>query len=608
MNPGAGGASPTGSGSRLRQGVVLAVLVVGAVVARAHGITDRTFTHPEMHVPRVEVPEWADNPPPKDSLESTLAITVARDVHPPGFYLLMWLWTGVFGTGLLALRLPLVLASAACVLLAYRLACRDDGRSVALLTAALVAFHGHLVFFSQLARPWGWVVFFGLLSVVLLRELEAGWSRWKAVAYVLSVAAGLWVEHTFWIFFAAQGIWIAFHGAHRREVPRTLRLQGVAAALGSPGLVFLWVQFGRGGYLEAGSLTYLGEIARLNRIVDADLLRAGLPPWGGYVAVLLTLTGGALLASGILLAPARDRAPARMGDGPAADRTAGQGTVEDRTDLRQRRPAAGWAVHPLAALAPLLLYVPYGHVFDIPAVAILGALMASAFLALGALSCATWRRWRGVVGWIARRQPLGRILSDLPSVQLVLPVAAVFALSQIRPLLASRTFLVYTPLILLLASRGLARWARGRGPRLVAAAVLVPLVALSVHQYETLPHDQHDYKALAERMAPFVLAGDLVVLRNSWWAQPMHYHLPAAARALPPARLDDILANARGSPATLPRRVWVVAFGDEPFLSRRLARLSEPLQEYRSRRRLTAFNCTAVLFELDYAELARGGG
>lgn len=198
------------------------------------------------------------------------------------------------------------------------------------------------------------------------------------------------------------------------------------------------------------------------------------------------------------------------------------------------------------------------------------------------------------------------MLSDLPSVLVVLPVAAIFALSQIRPLLASRVFLVYTPFILLLVSRSVIRWGRGRGRQALFAATLVPLVVLSVHQYETLPHDQHDYKALAESMAPFMRGGDLVVLRNSWWAQPMHYHLPESARPLPPRQLDELLAGARNSTASWPRRIWVVAFGDEPFLSRRLAGLTEPLEEYASRRRLSAFNCTAVLFELDYAKVRDG--
>ena len=101
----------------------------------------------------------------------------ARDIHPPGYYLLLHLWTRLFGPGVGSVRLLSVLIGTATVPLLYlagkRLPDRRGpllylagkrllGRSGALLVAvALLALSPFHIYYSQEVRMYGLVTLLG---------------------------------------------------------------------------------------------------------------------------------------------------------------------------------------------------------------------------------------------------------------------------------------------------------------------------------------------------------------------------------------------------------------------------------------------------------------
>lgn len=91
---------------------------------------------------------WLASLPPYNIIIATI-----YDVHPPTYYLLLWVITHLFGNSEMVLRLPSVLAGTALIWLVYRLACDlSMSHKAALLAAGLVTIAPYQVYYSQEAR------------------------------------------------------------------------------------------------------------------------------------------------------------------------------------------------------------------------------------------------------------------------------------------------------------------------------------------------------------------------------------------------------------------------------------------------------------------------
>src|SRR5689334_19621161 len=85
--------------------LICASLFVGGWL-RFSGLEAKSISHPEMYVPHIPLPDGLSEPAPRMSVTRILTGTFSSDTHPPGYYLLMFPWTGVAGTSLQAIRLP----------------------------------------------------------------------------------------------------------------------------------------------------------------------------------------------------------------------------------------------------------------------------------------------------------------------------------------------------------------------------------------------------------------------------------------------------------------------------------------------------------------------
>ena len=65
---------------------------------------------------------------------------ITRDVHPPLYYILLWLWAQVFGSGFASLRIFSVLFAAALPLLGFTHIRRDFGEMAGFLFSLFTAF------------------------------------------------------------------------------------------------------------------------------------------------------------------------------------------------------------------------------------------------------------------------------------------------------------------------------------------------------------------------------------------------------------------------------------------------------------------------------------
>jgi mannosyltransferase len=190
----------------------LALLFVVAFALRALNLTAQSL--------------WADEGNSVRLVERPLrfVIDAARaDVHPPGYYLVLWGWAKLFGQGERAVRALSVVIGLALVGVVYLLGHRLFGARAAWLGAFCAAVSPFQVQYSQEVRMYILVAFLGISATyVFVRWLEAvgsGTSRsWRwGVLYAATIAAGLWTHYSFPLVIAALDVaWLAWW-AHRRQ-------------------------------------------------------------------------------------------------------------------------------------------------------------------------------------------------------------------------------------------------------------------------------------------------------------------------------------------------------------------------------------------------------
>ncbi|GMR11379.1 MAG: glycosyltransferase family 39 protein [Anaerolineae bacterium] len=115
---------------------------------------------------------------------------IAADVHPLGYYTLLWIWQAVAGAGPVAVRSLSVILGLVVVYMGYRLSRRLFDERTAIMAALMLAFSPFQVHYSQEVRMYA------LLSVLLLgatlvfwRALEGGSLRYWLAFAVLGTAA-----------------------------------------------------------------------------------------------------------------------------------------------------------------------------------------------------------------------------------------------------------------------------------------------------------------------------------------------------------------------------------------------------------------------------------
>ncbi|MCB0086941.1 MAG: glycosyltransferase family 39 protein [Caldilineaceae bacterium] len=174
-----------------------------------------------------------------------IAVDAAADIHPPGYYWLLKLWTQLGGHSAVAMRSFSALAGCLLVWVIYQIGTRlspalpKDGRltwarhTPALLAAFLAALHPLQIYYSQEARMYmllaleGALLFWALLALIEQEQQPPAYPPhgrrwlWPAVGFVLAGSAGLWTHYSFPILLGAAGAtylyyWVIYKAGQRR--------------------------------------------------------------------------------------------------------------------------------------------------------------------------------------------------------------------------------------------------------------------------------------------------------------------------------------------------------------------------------------------------------
>ncbi len=137
--------------------------------------------------------------------------------NPPLYYVLAWGWAKLFGTGEVGLRSLSALVGAATVPIAYPIGRELASRRAGLVGAAILAVSPMLIWYSQEARSYALVVFFGALSLLFfVRALRTGKGSDLALWSVASALA--FCSHYFAAFqIAIEAVWLLVALRGRRQ-------------------------------------------------------------------------------------------------------------------------------------------------------------------------------------------------------------------------------------------------------------------------------------------------------------------------------------------------------------------------------------------------------
>jgi 4-amino-4-deoxy-L-arabinose transferase-like glycosyltransferase len=153
--------------------------------------------------------------------------------NPPLYYVLAWAWAKLFGTGEVAMRSLSALFGLGTVPLAYLIGAELSSRRAGLIAAGIVAVNPMLIWYSQEARSYAMLVFFGAASLLFfVRALRTREGRDLAL-WALASALAL-SSHYFAVFAVGiEAVWllVALRDRWWAVVPAVAGVAAVGLAL-----------------------------------------------------------------------------------------------------------------------------------------------------------------------------------------------------------------------------------------------------------------------------------------------------------------------------------------------------------------------------------------
>lgn len=265
-----------------------------AVVARLPGLASKPLWYDEAFA------VLFSHTGPRAMAYGTLASQggVAADVHPLGYYSLLWAWTGVLGDAIWAVRLLSVLLGLATVLVGLRLARDLLGEGTAIAAGLLLAGAPFQVHYSQEVRMYALMALLLLLATwAYFRAVAGGGLGYWALFALFSAAAQY--THTLSAFYllplAAIGLW----RRRWRDLRNSVLAGAVAVGLYLPWLLYLPSQLSRVRWAYWVTQPGLAELIRTWLIFIA-----GLPVyrWALIVGLIGTVLATVLAVLGSLRA------------------------------------------------------------------------------------------------------------------------------------------------------------------------------------------------------------------------------------------------------------------------------------------------------------------
>ena len=206
----------------------------------------------------------------------------------PLYYLVVKLFTGIFGEEVLQLRLPSVVFGILTLFVAFRLATRIfRDQEFVLIAVAVFSLNEQLIWFAQNARPYALALFLTLLSFNFFLHFLQLRTAWGGALYILTTALLIYSHFLFGFVLIIQVVFLALKSGSRQVFSKDwLTCFFSMALLCLPLASQLWSLYGR-----RQTLNWIPNIEPT--FLASELARGVADPWA------LALAAGTLLALGL---------------------------------------------------------------------------------------------------------------------------------------------------------------------------------------------------------------------------------------------------------------------------------------------------------------------
>ncbi|MGA8353039.1 MAG: glycosyltransferase family 39 protein, partial [Solirubrobacteraceae bacterium] len=240
------------------------------------------------------------------SIVASMETMAHTENTPPLWYVTIWVWTRIFGTGVVGMRLLSALAGIALVAVVYEIARELAGRRVAIVAGAITAANPLFVWYSQEARAYELYALTMALALLCFIRAERQSSARRMAAFALTGALAL-LTHYFAVFLLVpMSLWLL----RRRERWRTaVPAVGAIAVVGIALIPLVLSQGGKG-------TQWIGEWAlrdRVEAIPQYYLTGYSGAPLGRGIELLVALPLIAGLAYGLWRGLSRGERGAAIG-------------------------------------------------------------------------------------------------------------------------------------------------------------------------------------------------------------------------------------------------------------------------------------------------------
>lgn len=237
-----------------------------------------------------------------------LVAHTARDIHPPGYYVLLAGWTRLAGDSDWAAAYLSLFFGLLLVALTYRLMCRYQGVRAALLAALLVALSPYNLWYSQEVRMYtlGAVLGLGALAVTLALLSPSAFRRPPRIlwlTYALLGSLGLWTLYYFAFLLIAVNLMVLtwWLWSSLRAKCAAMGSQGSAPQVRTASWLVHWL---------LAQIAVLVFYAPWLPIAWRQATNPPVPPWRGATSL-----GDLLVESWTALSFGQSAAPARIWPG-----------------------------------------------------------------------------------------------------------------------------------------------------------------------------------------------------------------------------------------------------------------------------------------------------
>jgi uncharacterized membrane protein len=210
---------------------------------------------------------------------------VAADIHPLGYYSLLWLWGKTFGTSPIAIRSLSLLLGLGIVGLGYLLASRLFGRKVGVLSAWMLAFAPFQVHYAQEARMYAFLALILLAATLTYWYCLQGRGYWSWILFSVLAAAAMYVHNLAALFLICLAL-TPLLLRRWRDLGKTALSALAAVVLYLPWLVRLPSQLARVNWAYWIPRPELIELVRTLLVFTTGL---PLPDWGLSIALFLAI-------------------------------------------------------------------------------------------------------------------------------------------------------------------------------------------------------------------------------------------------------------------------------------------------------------------------------